>query len=225
MNNIDRKNKINKKIKTIFSLIIVIICIIYYFYVENNKKEEIIYTNDDEKNVISNKEEYIEENESELNEIEEIKKTKLIIHIAGAVINQGIVEVEEGSRISDVIEKAGGLKENANLININLAMKVEDGMKIYISSNDEINSQEVKVNLGLQSENFEDYEINKNEKININTASVNELDELPGIGEATATKIIKYREENGEFKSIEDIKNVSGIGDSKYDEIKDKIEI
>ena len=156
------------------------------------------------------------------------KQNKIIVHISGAVAKEGIIEVEEDSRISDIIDKAGGLLENSNLDEINLAYKVEDGMKIHIPTNEEISKKkevEVTTNQYVYSEKKESKEEIINKKININTATEQELDQLQGIGQSTANKIIKYREENGKFKNIEDIKNVSGIGDAKFDGIRDEITV
>src|SRR5699024_162333 len=114
---------------------------------------------------------------------------------------------------------------------INLAYKLEDGMKIKIPTKEEvknINKEETQISeeeyitkeSGIYSEKAQKEE---NGKININTATQEELETLEGIGTSTANKIIQYRKENGNFKSIEDIKNVSGIGDVKFNNIKDSI--
>ncbi|MBR3152342.1 MAG: ComEA family DNA-binding protein [Clostridia bacterium] len=152
-----------------------------------------------------------------------VKEDTIVIHITGEVLNQGIIKIPEGSRIADAIEKAGGLTENANLKNVNLAYELEDGQKLYIPSNQDENSEEyidngVSREVIIDSNNSE-----KNEMININKADAKELQTLNGIGEATAELIVKYREENGQFEDIEDLKNVQGIGDSKYEIIKGKI--
>ena len=163
--------------------------------------------------------------------MEQMDKEIIVVHISGAVAKEGIVEISLGKRISDVIEKAGGLLENANLTRINLAFKVEDGMKIHIPTNEEIqneviNQSDIKVsedNIYLYNEDKIEKEEKINGKININTATQQKLDELPGIGESTAKKILVYRKENGKFEKIEDIKNLSGIGDAKFEQIKDLI--
>lgn len=224
MNNLTRKQKI---------IIVVIISVVsifcYYIYSKNNK--DIIIDNEEMENISK-------ENETNKDIVEE-KESKIIVHISGAIKNEGIVELNEGSRIADAIEKAGGLKESANTKEINLAFKLEDGMKIYIPiigediNNNVILSSEVDStekyitssggNGGSVKKSQVEEDNSKNEKININTAVESELDSLPGIGLATAQKIIAYREEIGRFKSIEDIKEVSGIGDSKFEKIKDKI--
>ena len=240
----------NKKIVVIVIIVIIAILLGYYLYnkEENSYKltnyQEERKENNNEKEV--NKEETNKEGENINNNdekniiVEEMQKEIIVVHISGAVAKEGIVELTLGKRISDVIEKAGGLLENANLDKINLAFKVEDGMKIHIPTNEEIknemlNQNENRDNRYVYNENVIQNSSNNsvksnnkksnNEKININTATEEKLDELPGVGESTANKIIKYREENGKFKNIEDIKNVSGIGDAKFDGIRDEITV
>lgn len=201
--------KINRK-TIIIILIIMAITLIYYIYStkENEKIESFEQTNE------------IIQNDTEMEEIKE----KIKIHIAGAVNKEGLYELEEEQRIADAIEIAGGLKNDADLSDINLASKLEDGMKIYIPTINE-NTNENTNTQSMKSTENPNTQGRTTDKININTASQSELDTLPGIGPSTALKIIKYREENGKFKSIEDIKEVSGIGESKYEQIKDLIKI
>lgn len=139
----------------------------------------------------------------------------ITIHISGEVNNPGIVNIESDKRLSDAVDKLGGVTENADLNNINLAMKIEDAKHYIIPKIGE----EIKNNESINNENNN---IGSN-KVNINNATIEDLDKLPGIGEATANKIINYREENGDFKSIEELKNVNGIGSKKYEQIKDEI--
>ena len=201
--------KINRK-TIIIILIIMTITLIYYIYStkENEEIESFEQTNK------------IMENDTETEETKE----KIKIHIAGAVNKEGLYELEEEQRIADAIEIAGGLKNDADLSDINLASKLEDGMKIYIPTINE-NTNENTNTQNINSTENPNTQGRTTDKININTASQSELDTLPGIGPSTALKIIKYREENGKFKSIEDIKEVSGIGESKYEQIKDLIKI
>lgn len=205
--------KFNKKNKIILIIIIILLfsVVTYYIYAKTNE-EDIFLVNDD-----------LEKNE--VNTDKEIKeKEKIIVHIDGCVIKPGIVELEENSRISDAISAAGGLTENADISKINLAFIIEDGMKIYIP---DINEQE---NIDIEN-NTQQTEIivqgniqtNNNTKVNINTASQAELETLPGIGSATALKIVEYRKENGKFSSIEDIINIKGIGNAKFEKIKEYI--
>ena len=186
--------------------------------------------------IFSKNDEYLEKNSIEnnfnTNETLDISdKKKIIVYITGAVANEGIYELDENSRIADCIEKAGGLSTDANIKNINLAYLLEDGMKIYIPKISDSNQTEDETSIYVSNDNEENKSnenntnINKENKININTATQTELETLPGIGPSTATKIINYRKEKGKFKDIEDIKNVRGIGDSKYKQIKDLIKI
>ena len=201
--------KINRK-TIIIILIIMAITLIYYIYStkENEEIESFEQTNE------------IIQNDTEMEEIKE----KIKIHIAGAVNKEGLYELEEEQRIADAIEIAGGLKNDADLSDINLASKLEDGMKIYIPTVNETTNENINTENTYATQNSNTQE-KATDKININTASESELDTLRGIGPSTALKIIKYREENGKFKSIEDIKEVSGIGESKYEQIKDLIKI
>lgn len=199
-------NKIEKKKMIIIGIIIVlgIISIIKSIdtYFEKNNTKEIGILN------IIQKEETDEE-------IEE----KIIIYITGEVEKEGVYELDRGSRIANAIEAAGGTKENANLKNVNLAYELEDGEKIYIPNVNEEENQIVEDGAG------ENFEKNKETIININKADSEQLQELRGIGESTAISIIKYREENGKFSTIEEIMNVPGIGENKFETIKEKIKV
>lgn len=141
------------------------------------------------------------------------------IHISGQTNYNGILELTEGSRIDDAIKKAGGLTQNADINKINLAYELSDGQKLYIPRKDEEENKEyVTEKSGLENEE-------KDEKININKATQTELETLPGVGPSLAMKIIKYRKENGKFTNIEELKNVSGVGENKYEQIKELIKI
>ena len=156
----------------------------------------------------------------------EVKKELLAIHITGAVKNSGVVKLEEGSRIEDAINSAGGLAEDADITNVNLAFILEDGMKIKIPFNSDTEDIIITQNSGENIIKEELTEKNSTNKIiNINKAKVEDFETLPGIGNSLAIRIVKYREENGKFKTIEEIKNVSGIGDNKYEQIKDLISV
>ena len=162
-------------------------------------------------------EQIIENDETEITE-ENIK-----VYITGEVQKEGVIELEIGSRIADAIEMAGGLTEYANIKNVNLAYELQDGQKIYIPNKNEKDVENIEI-----IDDGSDGIVNNEEKgqtININNADVNELQNLPGVGESTAQAIIRYREENGKFKRVEDLKQVSGIGDSKYAMIKDNVKI
>ena len=171
--------------------------------------------------------------------LQEEKKAKIKIHISGEVQNPGIIQLDEGSRIADAIEKAGGLTENADLTRVNLAYEVQDAQKIYIpSTEDEQLAEEYERGIKevVQGNGADGGGTGMNggasigtsgrtAKVNINTASVNELATLDGIGVSIATRIVQYRNENGKFKIIDELKNVIGIGDSKLNHIRDRVSI
>ena len=198
---------LNKKQKLIVGLIGSIMFIFIGYYILN-KTDKIEYLEYEELENVQDEEEVEQE--------EEIK-----VHITGEVENEGIITIEKNSRIADVIEEAGGATNEADLSKVNLAYEVKDGQKIYIPNMEEdIEEEYVTEEAG---EGVLPEEGKTNGKVNINTAKQTELETLSGIGPSTALKIINYRNENGEFKEIEDIKNVPGIGDSKFENIKDDI--
>lgn len=144
------------------------------------------------------------------------KKNNIFVHIEGAINFPGIKEVPEGTRLFELIELAGGETENADVSKVNLASVLKDEQKIYIPFL--IMDIEIDNDLNLDS-SFQ------NEMININYATEEELQTLSGIGPSMAKKIIAYRDENGYFNSIEDIMNVTGIGENKYNKIRNNITI
>lgn len=157
----------------------------------------------------------------------EKSEEEIVVHIAGEIKNPGIVRTSEGARIADIIEKAGGLTEFADISNVNLAYIIEDGQKITIpSKTDETNKEYISSENGEGIIQLDSQEATtQNKIININKATQEELQQLQGIGESTAAKIIEYRNQNGDFKQIEDLKNVPGIGDAKFEAIKGNIKV
>ena len=147
--------------------------------------------------------------------IKEVELEKIVVEIKGEVSTPNVYYMEEGSIVEDLIKEAGGLTPAANIKNINRAKELINHECITIPSINEDNNTEGSSNKISDS----------NAKININTASAEELDKLPGIGLSRAEDIINYREENNGFKSIEEIKNVSGIGESSFNKMKEKITI
>lgn len=197
--------------------IIVTIGIIYFIYNKNQIKEDINLENDI---LVTNT--TLKENNTEENLV--------IIHITGSVKKPGIVKLKEGSRIEDAIEAAGGLTESADITKVNLAYVLEDGTKIKIPSiSDEDLGSDKIIEYGsgenIIIEEDKTSTIKNNQSVNINKATEIELQTLPGIGESLANKIIEYRNQNGKFLNIEDIKKVNGIGESKYSNIKDLITV
>ncbi len=162
-----------------------------------------------------------EESENYNNNNEDKKNTKIIVDVEGAVNNPGVYEFDEGDRVEDAIKRAGGLKENACTKSINRARKMLDGEKIYIyAEGEEIsdveNNDDSIYNSMVGPESIK--------KVNINTASREILMTLNGIGEVYADRIIEYRSKN-KFESVEDIKEIEGIGDKTFEKIKDYITV
>ncbi len=206
-------------ITTICIIIFLILSYIFYFKSKFNKEEVII--NED-----------IEEKE------EVIDNSFIYIDIKGAINKPGVYKIDRDSRVIDAINKAEGLKEEADTSLLNLSTKLHDEMYIYVYTKEEVLNF-IKVS---EEQNKKIDECNKtneicikkevitkdditNNKININKASIEELMLLPSIGEAKAQAIIDYRNSVGIFNEIDDIKKVSGIGDSLFDKIKDLITV
>lgn len=166
----------------------------------------------------------IEPNKDLYNEdviVEETYNPLIMVHISGQVINPGIIELVLGDRVIDAVNLAGGLTKNADLDRINLAKKVSDEEKIYVPKIGEEVSVEIS-NEPIPIPNTQTSSDNQGNRLNINLCSSNELESLPGIGEVIAGRIIEYRSSRP-FKSIDELKNVSGIGDKKFEGIKDLI--
>ena len=149
-------------------------------------------------------EETIIKEEPQIEQEEPIKY--IYVDIKGAIKKPGVYKLEENSRIIDAINISGGLLKTANTTYTNLSKILNDSEVIKIYKNEEVKTIENKL-------------------ININTASLEQLQTLNGIGESKAKSIVEYRTTNGNFKSIEEIKNVSGISESLYEKIKDSITI
>ena len=135
------------------------------------------------------------------------------VHVKGEDKNPGYYELDYGSRVKDAVDKAGGTTNKANLNGVNLAAKILDGDEIIIPAKA---SGVVAGESATQTSET---------AININTADINLLCTLEGIGTSTAEAIINYRTNKGAFMKIEDIKKVEGIGNAKFDAIKDKITV
>ena len=146
--------------------------------------------------------------------------TTITVYVSGEVNSPGLVELPSDSRIADAIKACGDFTPLADKAKINLAKKLTDGIQIQVSSKTPVNNSNEQVN--DTNSNIPNNNSSSN-LININTATKEDLDTLPGIGPATAQKIIDYRQEHGNFSSIEDIKNVKGIGEAKFSRMQDKI--
>lgn len=143
---------------------------------------------------------------------EKTETSSVFVHVCGAVKKEGVYELMAGSRVVDAIKKAGGLTEKASRKGINQAELLIDGSQIYIPSKEE------------EASSYSPF-LGESAKTNINTATKEELMNLPGIGEKKALDIIQYREENGMFKEIKDIMKIRGIKENLYHKIKEKVTV
>ena len=201
--------KFDKKLLISLILLLVIIAIAIYFITKDLNKESFDVSD------------FIENTVSP--SIPEESK-QIAIHIDGEVAFPSIKYLETGARISDAIEASGGATSLVDFSKINLAYVLKDGQKVHVPSIYEpIDTATVSNDAG---ENVIIQDTNSSSNmVNINTATQAELETLPGVGASTALKIINYRNQNGNFKKIEDLMNVSGIGEAKFSTIKDHITI
>ncbi|WP_311480395.1 helix-hairpin-helix domain-containing protein [uncultured Anaerococcus sp.] len=182
----------------------------------NKNEDEIVMSKPDNENLDDMK-----NKETSSNDLSTEDKK---VYISGEVKNSGVYDIKDGDRLDDLVKRAGGFTEKADINAINLALRLEDQMKIYIPNIDEnqnINADNTNLAMGeVTSTNPK----SSGQKININLASKEELMTLPNIGEKRAQAILDYRQEN-KFTKIEDIKNVSGIGDKYFEAMKDLITV
>ena len=240
-----------RRYKLLSSIFVIIILFVISYLIYINRSNKVIAYDENEQII----KDQIEKEET----VEEAELKKIKIDIKGSIANPGVYELDEGSRVVDAINAAGGLLEEADTSYINLSKILKDQNVIIINSktkdikepekiteyvylececpkfndacitNEVVNYQEnsskneiFQDNIGTNNEAINNMEENSGQ-VSINNASYEELINLSGIGESKAKSIIKYREENGPFTAIEDIKNISGIGDNLFEKIKDNI--
>ncbi len=138
------------------------------------------------------------------------------IYLVGAVFHPGIYQVEKGSYLYQLVEKAGGLTEDAASDSINLALRLESNQMIHLPTKSEIIENPAAFNLESAQEN-------SNAILDLNRADLDQLDNLPGIGPSTAQAILEYRNKNGPFRKIEDLMKISGIKESRFNALKDLV--
>ena len=200
------------------------------FFKLNNEKTEV------EDNFIANNEIITKE----VSEVAKQEEVKLYFDIKGSVKKPGVYEFNQGDRIIDAINKAGGLTKNATTNNLNLSRKLTNEMVIYVFNKNELTTtkafeqvnnvaeckcETIEVNNCVDKNTTNESTDNETTKININTDSKEKLMTISGIGSSKADAIIEYRTKNGNFKTTEDIINVSGISKTIYDKIKDTITV
>ncbi len=229
-----------RKLIVIACLLLVMVSVTLLFMSKNSyQTESLVY-----ENVLEKQDLELEKEKSEDKEI-------YYVDVKGAVYVPGVYSLKSGSRVVDAINLAGGIQENADTSILNLSMELSDGMVIVVYTKDEVGhipeietqknkicNGEVKNDACITSATKTPYtkveesskennttETTVTNKVNINTASLKELTTLPKIGEAKAQAIIDYRTKNGNFKTIQDIKKVSGIGDATFETLKDNITV
>ncbi|NWQ40097.1 helix-hairpin-helix domain-containing protein [Bacillus sp. EB106-08-02-XG196] len=155
---------------------------------------------------------------------EEIQEPEIImVDVKGQVAMPGVYSSNQGERVIDVIQRAGGLTENADESQVNFAEHVQDAMVIYIPAKGE---EGVTISTGTSvNPSITGGGSGNQAKINLNKADETQLQNLPGIGPSKAAAITEYRETSGPFKSVEDLKNISGIGDKTFEKLKDLITV
>jgi len=181
----------------------------------NESSVEVNLAQKDENNLPKIEEKSEEKSEDLSKENAKVDAYQTVVYIEGAIAKPGLVYTNNNARIGEIVEAAGGFLANADIKNLNLADKVTDGQKITIP---------FKANENILAANASNSE-NNSDLININTATSEELQKLPRVGPATAKNIIEYREKNGGFKNIDEIKNVPRIGEKTFEKFKDKIKV
>lgn len=213
--------------RNIVLIMLVFLCVITSFILYGKNKSKV-FKDEYMKNIFV-EEEATDDNSVEVN-AEPIKEVKgenqltkgtkmIVVEIKGEVVNPDVYEISEGSIIRDLITKAGGLTNEANIDKINRADKLRDNQLIVIPNKNELSNANTNINVSKEGNTAEDG------IININTASLEELQKINGVGEVKAKSIINYREKNGGFKSIDEMKNIEGIGDKTFEKMKDQITI
>jgi len=205
--------QINKKWMIIICVSVLIVCCFYYFYAMEPMKSEVVKIeemdmNEFEETISSNEKEPVDNGE---------ERTSIVIDVKGAVLKPGVYEVPQDARVYEAIQEAGGLSEKADELSVNLASSLQDGMVVYIPI-----KGETKENPFISQNVAEDP---SQKKVNINLATSEELQTLTGIGPSKAVSIISYREEQGPFTKIEDLLEVTGIGDKSFEKLREEITV
>lgn len=208
-------------IKVIAGIILIAVAFAFYFMKNAGSEDDM---------VLSGISETVTEAGIQTTEAAVAEKVMIIVDVGGAVKSPCVAELPEGSRVYEAVEKAGGFSEDAEAKVINQAEILTDGQKVYIPTKKEVAGETGQTAQSTSSKTSSYAPVystgsSRPSKININTADSTALQELTGVGPATAEKIINYRNENGKFNTIEDLKNVSGIGDKTYEKLKDKITV
>lgn len=177
-----------------------------------------------EKEASEAKKEPVEEPISAMAEKPEKTPEVCVVYVCGAVMSPGVYNLPEGSRIYEAIEMAGGFADEADSEYLNQAGNLQDGMKLYVPTKEQVEKNEVPTEQG-NGDSLLPRETADDGRVNINTATEGMLCTLPGIGTSKAKSIISYREEHGAYEQIEDIMKVTGIKEGLFQKIRDKITV
>ena len=230
------------KHKTYFFIGLACLMVVFVFEIKKSESNENINDFDDENTELlqsekDNTDNLLDKTNSEKTKTKEIAAAKpknVTCDISGAVNHQGVYTLKNGARLNELIAAAGGIKSNAQLKRVNRALILKDQDKIHIPYiGEKIKAEQVVESVSSNSSDPVSSEFNdKNSgqttagnKVNINTANLQQLQQLNGIGEKKAQQIIAYRQKSGQFKSIEELKQVSGIGEKTFVALKDQLEV
>ena len=215
----------------LFVSIIGVLMVIFCFFLwatcgaGNSMEGEISYTDVTALSTSSSKQSsksLTEASSQSQTERSEKDKSKVTVDVKGAVVKPGVYTLKASARVTDAIQEAGGMTEDADAKSVNLAASLSDEEVIYVANKDENVSVLGQSGTGQVSEKG-GQALSKDGKINLNTATSEELQTISGIGAKRAEDIIAYRESHGGFQSVDDLKNVSGIGDKTLDKIRESI--
>ena len=217
-----------QKKKWIPAICFVMVCGVACLWIRcgDRKEEQIVMEKYEDAEYLREPEDVAEVTEEKDDATEEQPK-EIYVHMCGAVEKEGVYVLPKGSRVADGIEAAGGFSGTADTSYHNLASCLSDGQKVYVPSLEETKELSAEQRLAKSETETSGTTASgtekQSDKVNLNTADAEALMTLDGIGEAKAMRILEYREKVGAFQSIEEIKNVSGIGDAMFERIKEDI--
>ncbi|MBQ3029465.1 MAG: helix-hairpin-helix domain-containing protein [Lachnospiraceae bacterium] len=219
----------NRKKKTVLAVCFVLVCGVACLWIHygSQREEQIVLEKQGESESLQTPE-MLQDKAAEESDCVDVTETpkELYIHVCGAVVTEGLYVLPAGSRLADGIAAAGGFAATADTAYHNLAAGLSDGQKIYVPTLEETEGLSVSErgeSTGMGETVSEVLSSGQEGKVNLNTAGKDELMSLPGIGEEKAERILQYREKVGSFQKIEEIKNVSGIGEAIFERIKGTI--
>ena len=208
----------------LYILIILIMLTTFFFYLLNDNNNDLIQNSQERQSKISDQQ---IKNSKKLNKKEEsiqkdnTKETKIFIDIKGAVKHPNVYEMSSSNRVIDALNKSEVLKD-ADLSQLNLSEKLVDQKLIYVPKKGE---NSMKINSQQSTLNSSDVKINTNQPLNLNSATEEQLKNIPGIGPSKAKEILNYREQNHGFNSIDDLMKIKGFGKKTFEKLKEHFTI